>query len=104
MHPLAESQNLTLGSQIFQARGTSSTVPNRIPRQNYYCQRLWEYGSRTFAGRSSGEVRATVGKKRWGNIWDGVETPILERNPAVHSIIEMDCATGTERVIHREER
>ena len=60
----------------------------------------WEELSREFAKSASGDIRAVVGADvRAGNIWEKIELPTLQNNPAVTSITTIDPVTLVETVI-----
>lgn len=61
---------------------------------------VWQDVSAGYAKQVSGEVRAVVGDKlRPGNIWENIELPRLNNNPAVTKITTIDPETGIETIV-----
>jgi hypothetical protein len=59
----------------------------------------WREASAAFARGASGDVRVLLGNSSADSIWDTVEFPALQANPAVTSITAIDPATGESSLL-----
>lgn len=59
----------------------------------------WRDASGSFARGASGNVRVLLGDSGPGSIWNTVELPTLQSNPAVSSITAIDPVTGVPSML-----
>jgi hypothetical protein len=94
---IAAGKGGTTLEQLMESRGIK--LPEWDPADPSVVQ-AWKDASLAYAEGASGTVRAVIGADlRAGNVWETVELPALKNNPFVTKIVQIDPATGVEKVI-----
>jgi hypothetical protein len=85
------------GTTLEQTEGASE-LPEYSP-DDAASVAAWRAASESFARGASGNVRVLLGDSRPDSIWNTVELPTLQANPAVSSISAIDPVSGSSTLL-----
>ncbi|MCG5053689.1 MAG: RHS domain-containing protein [Myxococcales bacterium] len=94
---IAESRGGVTLEKIIEDRGI--TMPKYDPADPA-SEKAWNDASASYARGASGEVHAVIGEDlRQGNVWQKSELNVLIDNKKVTRLVQIDPATGSEKVL-----